>query len=178
EARRQLAVDEASGVRVTAYPTILQPFWRRVVAEGEGIVKVGFYSPLAPSRIAWTTYGQAKSPAVTAAHALPEIKLFAWFSANQTLWQSRPQGDATIIEVRDLRYGLPGGTEAGFWGVRVVMGADGAVLAPPEPFRDRPGPSLDTAINILRAAFLGTESAQPPPKPFPPLKPGAPERGA
>lgn len=142
EARRQLA---AAGVaaEVRAYPTVLQPYLRRVVATTGDAVLVGFTSTLAPRPIAWTRARPADGPAVQAAAATEEGRIFTWFTGNQVFWRV----EHSRVVGTDLRYGYPGGSELGQWGIAAELDGDGRLAAPPHIISNRPGISGD---NIRR----------------------------
>lgn len=127
EARRQLG----TVAEVAAYPTLFQPYYRRVVAETEDAVLIGYYSVLNPGPIAWRRLPRAHDPRVEAAAALPRARLFQWFAMDRVIWSIEENGDGTAtVTAMDSRYGLPGNAEAGFWGIRVVVDAAGQALTP------------------------------------------------
>jgi inner membrane protein len=41
---------------------------------------------------------------------------------DRVLWRVAPTPEGAVIEALDLRYGMPGTTELGFWGLRARMG--------------------------------------------------------
>lgn len=148
-ARRQLAEAGAPAMEVRAYPTMLQPFFRRVVARGGDEVLVGYQSALAPAPITWRRWRNAAGPAVAAAAATPEAAVLEWLSDGQMLWRVATENDVTVVEGRDLRYGLDG--EIGLWGIRTALTPEGLPAASPEIFRA--GSEL-TAENVERLARL------------------------
>ncbi len=131
---------------VDAYPLLFQPFYRRVVALGPEAAHVGYYSTLNPKPIAWRTYPIVAGPEVAAVRATPEAALFDWFAMNKLLWRTVQNPDGSVrVEATDLRYGLPGETDLGFWGIRVQVGEDQSLTSPVEMFRvprEATGPAL------------------------------------
>lgn len=133
------------GVEVSAYPTLLQPFWRRIVADTEDEILVGFSSPFDDRPIHWERYTRIDHhPTVQAALATPSGKVFHWFAMGRLHWTvladtGSPGGH--IVEARDYRYGLPGGSELGFWGLRYRFDAQHRLRGRPEILAERPPPS-------------------------------------
>lgn len=120
---------------VTAYPLLFQPYYRRVVALTPEAAHVGYYSVLNPRPIRWRTYPAGNGDGITALRGTREGALFEWFAMDKTLWRSRPDGNGgTIVEATDLRYGMPGATDAGFWGIRAHLDAANAPVSGIEAF--------------------------------------------
>ncbi len=133
------ASPNATGARISAYPVIFQPWWRRIVADLPDAILVGFISPFADKPIAWQRFPRlAPSPALDAARASHEAKVFNWFSGDHLHWTVKP-GTPTIVEARDYRYGMPGDSILGFWGLRFRVDAQGHLLGEPERLSERPG---------------------------------------
>jgi inner membrane protein len=146
EARRQLAAAGQETAVVRAYPTILQPYYRRVVARLDGKVLVGFHSVLNPGPIAWSAATPAPEGAVAGVADTPEAGVLRWFADGQVLWQAGPDGG--LIEARDLRYGYPEpGVEFGLWGLRAVGGGT------PQVFKERPTITGERLARLWRLVF-------------------------
>lgn len=158
-ARAQLAARGADGYAVRAYPLLFQPWYRRVVATGPDEVLVGFHSVLAPGGIGWRSFPADGGEASAAAVAdTPEGRIFRWFSMDQVHWRVEPaggDGGGGVVEATDLRYGMPGATELGFWGIRARLDAAGRLLGPPEVYHRRPEADRDAWADFLRAVFRG-----------------------
>jgi inner membrane protein len=122
---RQVARKDFDGtVAVSAYPLPLQPYYRRVVAVTPSVAHVGYYSILNPAPIKWQSYSNSASDAATAVRATKEAGLLNWFAMGKTLWRDAPDGrGGTIVEGTDLRYGMPGTSDQGLWGIRVNVSA-------------------------------------------------------
>jgi inner membrane protein len=128
-ARAQLAAAGARVERVSAYPTLLQLPLRRVVARGEGFVRVGWSNAFAGRPIAWEAFEEARGPLVDAARGAREARLFEWFAMGEVAARLAGENDGvTAVELDDLRYGVPGSPRDGLWGVRVRLDAEGRVL--------------------------------------------------
>ncbi len=121
--------------RITAYPVIFQPWWRRVVVDLPDEILIGFVSPFAEAPIAWQRFPRLQAPeAVQASH---EARVFRWFSDAHVHW-SLKSGTPTIVEARDYRYGMPGDSILGFWGLRFRLDAEGRVTGAVERLSERP----------------------------------------
>jgi inner membrane protein len=119
---------------VEASPLLFQPWFRRVVAFSPDVVRVGYYSVLNPRPIEWTDYNVERSPAIDAVRSTREGRIFEWFSGGRTHYTARPSGDGYEVRATDMRYGMKGATDAGFWGIRANVGADNAIIGKVEQF--------------------------------------------
>lgn len=163
EARRQL---ESLGRRpqdVHAYPVLLLPWLRRVVARDGPGHEVGWVSTWSPRPIEWYTLPSAHGRLVEEARRLPDMRLFEWFAMGQTRPMVERGPGEQWVEVDDLRFGFPNDPEHGIWGVRVAFDYTGAVAGAVHRIRrDRPqaGPM---ARWLWRATFLGDARLDAPP---------------
>jgi inner membrane protein len=135
----QATSSNTTGVRISAYPVIFQPWWRRIVVDLPDEILIGFASPFTEKPIAWQRFARLpSSPALDAAQASYEAKVFRWFSGDHLHWTVKP-GTPTLVEARDYRYGMPGDSILGFWGLRFRVDAAGRLLGEPERLSERPG---------------------------------------
>lgn len=149
--RAQAPAGEAVVVR--AYPTLLQPWLRRVVARTGDVVRVGWTSALAPDAIRWQAFRPERDARIDALARTPEGRLFTWFAMDDTAARVRASDDGFVVEIDDLRYGVPGDPRFGMWGVRGYFDRDGALRGAVERFsRPRAADALDPAA-LLRAAL-------------------------
>jgi hypothetical protein len=136
---------------VSAYPTLLQLPYRRVVARAGGEVRIGFVTLLRPRPIQWERFAQASGPEVEAARATPEVQLFEWFAMGEATPRLERSGALVRVELDDLRYGLPGRPRDGLWGVRVELDASGRPVGRPERFdRKLPGSVSSILLSLWR----------------------------
>ncbi len=148
-ARTELAAKGIEVSHVAAYPTLLQLPFRRIVARNGDDVRVGWLSVMRPRPIEWEGFTQARGPLVDAARATPEARLFEWFAMGEATPRVDQTRDGSVVELDDLRYGLPGAPREGFWGVRVRLDASGRPLGPGERFdRDLPAPVSKLLLTI------------------------------
>ncbi len=136
-ARAQLVSEGVGEARVAAYPTLLQLPVRRIVARSGDLVRVGWLNTLAPKPIAWGRFTSASGPLVEAARRTREARILEWFAMGQAAARLERTADGFVVEIDDLRYGLPGRPEQGLWGVRVRLDRRGRPLGPGERY-DRP----------------------------------------
>lgn len=142
---------------VHAYPTLFQPFYRRVVAETAEADLIGFRSVLGAGPIQWQRFPRQDDPAIEVVKATERGRLFSWFAMDRVHWTvapARQEGGQGAVRVRgyDTRYGLPGDSVLGFWGVEALV-RDGAVVGEVKAFRQRPAANGDSLTRFLASAF-------------------------
>lgn len=138
QAARLLAAEGAPAARVRAYPTLLQPWLRRVVARDPGgEVRVGLHTMLEPDRIYWERFREPTHPLIARTLATREGTILTWFAMGEITGRVQPTADGWIVEVHDLRYGFPGAPDEGLWGIRAAYDGGGRLLGPIERF-DQP----------------------------------------
>ncbi|MBI3506394.1 MAG: metal-dependent hydrolase [Proteobacteria bacterium] len=159
QARGQLAREGAAPVEVRVYTTIFQPWLRRIVVDEAAGARVAFASPLQKGAIAWTCFARAADPAIEALRATPEGRLLDWFASGEIWPLVAPASDGSrVVRLTDRRYGAPGPTAQGWWGIEARVGADGRILDAPRRV-DLPRGPLGPLIGELVAASLGTPTA-------------------
>lgn len=154
EARRQLAAQGQRAADLHAYTTIFQPWLRRVVVREEARVRVGFVSTWRLGPISWTCVPRADHPLVETAFATAEARILARFAQGQVWPSLRRDGQGhTVVRFTDLRYGVPGPTAAGWWGIDVTFDPSGAILGAARIAVPRPGLSWETITAVYRAGL-------------------------
>jgi len=150
-ARAQLAAEGVSVTRVSAYPTLFQLPFRRIVARSGDEVRVGWLSVLAPRPIAWERFEAASGSLVEAARETEEARIFEWFAMGESTPRLEPTTGGAVVEFDDLRYGFPGRPRDGLWGVRIRLDAAGRPSGPGERFdRELPAPAPELLGRIWR----------------------------
>ncbi len=146
----------AAPAEIRVYPTLLQPFMRRVVARHDGRVWVGWHTTLALG----CPFGESFIPP-TATRASVELEstwegqMMRWFAMDEVVVHTTtlPEGGA-IAEMEDLRYGMPGQPAArSMWGVRASYDAAGKRIGKVKRFR-RPR-AEGTSFAVLGDLTLG-----------------------
>jgi inner membrane protein len=163
EAWRQASALGRRPADVRAYPVLLLPWLRRVVArEGSGY-DVGWVSTWSPRPIQWYTLPSAHGPLVDEARRLPDARMFEWFAMGQTRPTIEHGAGEEWVEIDDLRYGFANDPQHGIWGVRVAFDYTGARAGEVRRIR-RPRPSARATVRWLwRGTFTGDMRIDAPP---------------
>lgn len=150
-AREQLA---EAPMWVDAYPTFFQPWFRRVVAWYPDEVRIGYLSTLAPRPIEWTRVERGAHPAIDALSRHPNAEVFRWFANDRLIGFTTPDPRGTRVELEDFRFSYPHRPERALWGIRAIVGPDGAIVEGPKRYRSPPPESVaDGLRHIWRGTF-------------------------
>lgn len=147
-ARAELAEEGVRDADVSAYPTLLQLYLRRLVARDGDEIRVGWLSLWSPRRIEWQSFREPRDERVDEARRTREGRIFEWFTSGQTAAALVTTSGGTVVEIDDLRYGFPSEPRHGLWGIRVRFD-DGGQAVPPVDRVDRPLPDSAAAL-LLR----------------------------
>lgn len=152
-ARNQLRAEGVVAADLHVYTTIFQPWLRRIVVDDPEGVRVGFASPLQKGAIAWACFKRIDDPAIAPVLATREGKILAWF-ADGMLWPTiEPQADGgKIVRITDRRYGVPGETINGWWGLEARVDANNRVAGKIEHIQI---PRDTSRVNELFVAGFG-----------------------
>ncbi len=126
----QLQEQNIQTKQVTAYTTIFQPFLRRIVVrDNDDILRVGFVSTFAPATIKWSCQTQAAQDIRSAILATDSGQTFQWFTLGET--NIITTADKKTAYMTDARYGVPGPSMFGWWGLEFKLDrtADGLYSA-------------------------------------------------
>jgi inner membrane protein len=143
---------------VRVYPTILQPYLRRVVAQTGDEMRVGLYTPFRPGDPVLESFPISHHPLIDSLKDTPEGALFTWFALEEVVGRVMLTEGRYVVELDDLRYGMPGRPAQGFWGVRGVFDASGRLLGPVRRFRRSRGDG-EVGFGDLWAAMWGDFAA-------------------
>jgi len=153
-AHAQLQDEGLRSPEIHAYPTLLQPYLRRIVVRREDEILVGWLSLWRPRPVEWERYPLPRHSLIQQLRSTPEGATFEWFAMGQTLPTVTMSGAAWVVELHDLRYGFPSRSEPGIWGIRARFGPDGALLDPVERIHSRlPLPAAELLGQLLRFTF-------------------------
>jgi len=166
EARRQLAAAGVQQAQVRCYPTLLQVFLRRCVVRQPDQVRIGYLTLWNPGPITWETFEQDTHSYIDKVKQTREGEVFTWFAMDQTASHLEKTAKGYRVIIDDIRYGLPGTPDRGFWALRAKLAPDGALRAPPDIVgRPREGNPMNLAVHMLRYTFaLEADVAMPAPK--------------
>jgi inner membrane protein len=126
EARQQLRVAGIENAQVAAFPTVLQIHYRRVVARTPSTDRVGFISMWRPCQIAWGSAPRANQTDVEVFSALPEGRIFTWFTMGWTHYVSAVTNTTHTVRASDLRYGATTNPAASIFSATVRQEANAA----------------------------------------------------
>lgn len=153
-ATEQIGARSAALERMDAYPTFFQPWGRRVVAWYPDAIEVGFISTLRPRPIAWTRVPRTRGPAVDALLEHPNAKLFRWFANDRLVAFTAPAEGGTRVDLEDFRLAYPDRPGHALWGIRAVVGPEGALVEEPRRFRHPPPEDIAAGLRaVWRGAF-------------------------
>ncbi|HLA79602.1 MAG TPA: metal-dependent hydrolase [Vicinamibacteria bacterium] len=155
-AHRQLAREGSVGAQLRSYPTLLQPWLRRIVVRepAPGEVGVGFLSLLRPGNIGWQRFKPAQGPLAAALRETPEGRLFEWFAMGETAARQTETATGTLVEIEDLRYGYGERPDEGLWGIRGRFDGERRPLGGVERFTRQPR-GVARALGLLWRSTFG-----------------------
>ena len=155
-AEEQLIADGVRPTEVSAYPTLLQPWFRRVVARADQGIHVGWISLWQPRPIEWSAFDSNPDPRVARVRQTREGQIFEWFTMGQNAASIVESADGSVVEIDDLRYGIPATPRQGLWALRAELRADGSLVAPPRRIhRELPAPLSVLVQQLLLETFGG-----------------------
>ena len=158
-AMAQLAGEGINDAKVTAYPTVFQAFLRRILVERPDEIRIGYLSAIRPAAIVWQRHAPPRHDLIRAVRQSDAGRILHWFSMGRDYYRIDRRDGLIHIEGHDLRYGVPGPSDRGFWGVRAVFDTNGQAIEPVQRFVDRPRVNLDGMFVIFDAAF-GNQASQ------------------
>jgi len=155
DAREQRPAALSASAEVSAYPTLFQPWLRRIVARDSDEVCVGWLSLWNGRPVEWSCFEPAPAVELAALRATREGRVFEWFAMGQVAGSVTVRPDATrVVELDDLRYGFPDAPREGLWGISATVSADGRLLSPVTRFRrPLPLPAGRLLAELVRLAF-------------------------
>lgn len=163
----ELRSEGRAPVTLRVYPTLFQPFLRRVIARGPDGVRVGLHTPIGDGRPFWEGEFQEATPGPLVRDLLDtwEGRTFTRFAMEETTTYVREVPRGTLVEIDDLRFALPGTTPSrGLWGIRALYDASGRRIGPVERYgRRRLGrvePILGAMWRATWGDYTGVETLQ------------------
>ena len=159
--RRARAELELHGYRVDSlvgYTSVFQNGLKRVVARSGDQVFVGYASGWRPSAISWQRFELTPSSDVERVLRTPEGQLFSWFAKGQLSWTTTttdPGLAGRVVQIDDIRYGMPGNPTQGMWGIEGQVDPLGNVTSVHR--LRRPRAIRDGQISDIFRAALGKD---------------------
>ncbi len=141
-ARAQLTAEGVVDAQVSAFPTLLQIHYRRVVARTPTEDRVGYISTWQPCTIAWGNGPRLDPPGLDAFLASREGRIFHWFTMGWTRFVADTTSAVPGLRAIDLRYGLDSDPDRSLLSVRAPIDpatfAIGPAAPEPSPLADPP----------------------------------------
>ena len=153
--RAELKRQEIAHHHVYAYSTMFMPWLRRVVAETDDGHVVGFVSALVPQPIRWrpVTSDPRAERLMERFAETEEGEIYFAFANGPLKTIVLENGDGTKeLRMGDMRYGYPGATLSGLWGLTVGFDGDGSIEKV-KRYANAVEVSRDNIFNLLRANF-------------------------
>ncbi len=155
-AREALISEGIETARVVSYPTLFQPWFRRITAETDTDIRVGFYSPLTDQPIIWRTYPKPQSALIQEMSRTMEYRVLAKFAMGEIAWRVEPASDGQMrVQAHDIRYLGYGGeaTLSALWGIEALFDGNNKLITRPARFSNRPSASTDIFSTMWVGAF-------------------------
>jgi len=111
--------------RIEAFPTLLQPWQRQVVArtpERDLLGRMTMWSPCPP---VWTGGASYTGPEVAALRADEDGETFVWFAMDWVHYSKEAAADGERLVVSDLRYALEGDPAISVFAVAALIDGEG-----------------------------------------------------
>lgn len=130
-AAEQLEDEGLVDYELSAFPTILQVHYRRVVVRTPDEVRVGFFSTWSPCTIEWGRAPRTRGAAASALAETQEGRTFDWFTMGWSFPIVRPTAHGYQVTLNDLRYGATLDPGESFFSIGAQFDAAWRLLAPP-----------------------------------------------
>ncbi len=135
--------------QVEAFPTILQPYMRRVVARSSAHDYVGFVSMWEPCPVDWRRGARYRGPLVDVFEARRDGGVFAWFTMGWVHYAIRVSEGSEYLIAADLRYGTDEDPAVSVFSTAALLEEGGLSPQPARALRRTPGSErLDELINL------------------------------
>ena len=151
-ARADLEGRGIAPLQVEAFPTILQPFMRRVVGRTPERDYVGYLSMWDPCAIDWADGERAPGRLADAFEQRRDGRIFSWFAMGWTHYAVRDTDTGTELVAADLRYGTEPDPAVSVFSVALPLRADGD-LTSTQAAGARYQPSVDRVDELLNTAY-------------------------
>lgn len=154
-ARADVAFEERAPLALQASTTIFTPWLRRLSTEEETTRHVAFVSTLNPQPIDWFRVEKdAEAEALLDdALATPEGASYRLFASGMLHPQIVEIGERRFLRVGDMRYGSPGATITGMWGLEWPLDADDRIAGEGLRYRVSPEATRARIMALFRASF-------------------------
>lgn len=153
-ALKQIAEQGITPTKVSVYTTIFQPYLRRVVVreniQGTEWLRAGFVSTWNPHPIKWACLKQNGGSYRDMIMQTEGGRLFDWFADGELSFAR----DGNRLIVMDARYGTPGASVFGFWGLEFALNGNVVDVNQEPAFIRAPRDVTRAALDgLFRAAY-------------------------
>ncbi|MGA0839667.1 MAG: metal-dependent hydrolase [Pseudomonadales bacterium] len=155
-ARADLAAENIAHDQLSAFPTLLQIHYRRVVARSDSADHVGYVSLWKPCDIRWQSAPRQTPPNASVFLESREGRIFNWFAMG---WlRFAPVGSDPSIALRavDLRYGLDSDPDRSLFNVELFQHPTTGHLGRARPGRGIGLERTSTLTALLASAYPDT----------------------
>ena len=149
----QLAREGVHDAQVSAFPTILQVHYRRVVARTTQEDRVGFVSMWDPCEIIWSRAPRADSALTKPFTESREGDIFEWFAMGWLHYDLTPTSTGFHLLATDLRYGATSTPRESVFTSSALLDRGGRLMASPIAGRFRPNANSETLSGIYALAY-------------------------
>ena len=153
-AAAQLEAEGLADYELSAFPTILQVHYRRVVVRTPDEVRVGYFSTWSPCTIEWGRAPRAGGAAASAMAATDEGRTFDWFAMGWSFPVVQRVADGFQVTLSDLRYGATLDPGESFFSIGARFDAAWRLLAPPTGRGFSPDQDRLDFNNLFNAAYF------------------------
>jgi len=152
-ASTQLAQEGFEIERISAFPTMLQVHFRRIVARSSDIDRVGFYSTWSPCEISWFDTPRAQTDDYRSFLNTRAGRTFDWFAMGWVHYRVTSTADQRMLVASDLRYGFDDDPLASIFNVSVALTADGEIAGPAMAGRQFGGEAENAIVRLIENAY-------------------------
>lgn len=151
-ARTSLAATDTDTYTIKSYPTLLQPFYRRVTAESDQQQCLTYISIFYTKVIQWKCYPKEHHWAIDAIKNTPEGKIFNWFAMDQVRYEiSKATHNTVEVKMSDWRYGNLDGSS--LWGIHQTFNDEKKPQGKPQYHTGMRGSKISVLKDIWHATF-------------------------
>jgi inner membrane protein len=154
-ARADAAYQERAPAALHSSTTMFTPWLRRLSTEEEATRHVGFVSTINPQPINWVTVERDMEAEALLDDALatPEGRIYRRFATGLLHPHIVETPEGRFLRIGDMRYGSPGATITGMWGLEWPLDEDGRLAGEGLRYRVSPEATPERIGALFRASF-------------------------
>ena len=155
-ARADLAAEGVRYDQLSAFPTLLQIHYRRIVARSNNADHVGYVSLWKPCDIRWESAPRLRPASAEAFLATREGRIFDWFTMGWLRFAPAGGDPSLALRAVDLRYGLDTDPNRSLFSVELHQNPQTAELGPSRPGRGAALERMNLLGTLAAAAYPAT----------------------